>query len=268
MINISNVLLKMHIDVRKKLFKTIIDKFGGKLRIILYGGAALDKDTIVGFNNFGVDSIQGYGLTETSPVLVAESETKHKPGSAGYALDNVQIKILEPDKDGIGEILVKGPNIMLGYYNDEKKTNEAFEDGWFKTGDYGYIDNERFLFITGRKKDIIVLRNGKNIYPQELEFLINKLDYVQESMVYSREASKTDTLLAAKIVYDKEIMEKNFPNKSVKDYEKIIWDDIKEINRTLPDYKHIKKIRISDEPMEKTTTQKIKRYQEIKKTDL
>ena len=267
MIKISNGLLKMHIDVRKKLFKAIIDKFGGKLRIILYGGAALDKDTIVGFNNFGVDSIQGYGLTETSPVLVAESETKHKPGSAGYALDNVQIKILEPDKEGIGEILAKGPNIMLGYYNDEKKTNDAFKDGWFRTGDYGYIDNEGFLFITGRKKDIIVLRNGKNIYPQELEFLINKLDFVQESMVYSREASKTDTLLAAKIVYDKEIMEKNYPNKSIKDYEKIIWNDIKEINKSLPDYKHIKKIIISDEPMEKTTTQKIKRYQEIKKTD-
>jgi long-chain acyl-CoA synthetase len=156
---------------------------------------------------------------------------------------------------------------MLGYYNDEKKTNEAFEDGWFKTGDYGYIDDEGFLFITGRKKDIIVLRNGKNIYPQELEFLINKLDYVQESMVYSREASKTDTLLAAKIVYDKEIMEKNYPNKSVKDYKDIIWNDIKEINKSLADYKHIKKIIISDEPMEKTTTQKIKRYQEIKKTD-
>lgn len=266
MIKISNGLLKCHIDVRKKLFKAIINNFGGKLRIILYGGAALDKDTIVGFNNFGVDSIQGYGLTETSPVLVAESETKHKPGSAGYALDNVQVKISNPDKDGIGEILVKGPNIMLGYYKDEKKTKEAFENDWFKTGDYGYLDSEGFLFITGRKKDIIVLRNGKNIYPQELEFLINKLDYVQESMIYSREASKTDTLLAAKIVYDKEIMNKNFPDKSVKDYEKLIWNDIKQINKTLPDYKHIKKIIISDEPMEKTTTQKIKRYQEIKKT--
>ena len=268
MIKISNGLLKCHIDIRKKLFKAIIDKFGGKLRIILYGGAALDKDTIVGFNNFGVDSIQGYGLTETSPVLVAESETKHKPGSAGFPLDDVELKIFEPDKDGIGEILAKGPNIMLGYYNDEKKTKEAFEDGWFKTGDYGYIDDEGFLFITGRKKDIIVLRNGKNIYPQELEFLINKLDYVQESMVYSREASKTDTLLAAKIVYDKEIMEKNYPDKSVDDYKDMIWNDVKEINKNLADYKHIKKITITDEPMEKTTTQKIKRYQEIKKADV
>lgn len=267
MTKISNGLLKCHIDIRRKLFKAIINNFGGKLRIILYGGAALDKDTIIGFNNFGIDSIQGYGLTETSPVLVAESETKHKPGSAGYALDNVKLKILEPDKDGVGEILAKGPNIMLGYYNDKEKTKEAFENDWFKTGDYGYIDDEGFLFITGRKKDIIVLRNGKNIYPQELEFLINKLDYVQESMVYSREASKTDTLLAAKIVYDKEIMENSFQDKTVKDYKDLIWNDIKEINKTLPDYKHIKKIIISDEPMEKTTTQKIKRYQEIKKTD-
>ena len=267
MIKISNGLLKCHIDLRKVLFKAIINNFGGKLRIILYGGAALDRDTIVGFNNFGVNSIQGYGLTETSPVLVAESETKGKPGSAGYALDNVEIKILDPDKDGIGEILVKGPNIFLGYYNDEEKTKDAFEDGWFKTGDFGYLDDEGFLFITGRKKDIIVLRNGKNIYPQELEFLINKLDYVQESMVYSRDSSATDTLLAAKIVYDKEIMEKTYPDKEAKDYQDIVWNDIKEINKSLPHYKHIKKIILTDEPMDKTTTQKIKRYQEIKKVN-
>lgn len=267
MIKISNGLLKCHIDLRKVLFKAIINNFGGKLRIILYGGAALDRDTIVGFNNFGINSIQGYGLTETSPVLVAESETKGKPGSAGYSLDNVEIKISNPDKDGIGEILAKGPNIFLGYYNDEEKTKDAFEDGWFKTGDFGYLDDEGFLFITGRKKDIIVLRNGKNIYPQELEFLINKLDYVQESMVYSRDSSATDTLLAAKIVYDKEIMKKTYPDKAKEDYKDIVWNDIKEINKSLPHYKHIKKIILTDEPMDKTTTQKIKRYQEIKKVN-
>ena len=267
MIKISNGLLKCHIDLRKVLFKAILNNFGGKLRIILYGGAALDKDTIVGFNNFGINSIQGYGLTETSPVLVAESETKTRPGSAGYALDNVEIKIEAPDKEGVGEIVVKGPNIFLGYYNDEEKTKESLQDGWFKTGDFGYLDDDGFLFITGRKKDIIVLRNGKNIYPQELEFLINKLEYVQESMVYSRESSKTDTLLAAKIVYDKEIMEKSYPDKNKEDYQDIVWNDIKEINKSLPHYKHIKKIIITDEPMDKTTTQKIKRYQEIKKVD-
>ena len=159
------------------------------------------------------------------------------------------------------------PNIMLGYYNDEKKTEEAFEDGWFKTGDYGYIDKDGFLFITGRKKDIIVLRNGKNVYPQELEFLINKLPYVAESMVFSRESSKTDTVLAAKIVYDKETIQKAFGEKEEKDYEKLIWKDIKEINKTLPTFKHIKQITITDEPMSKTTTQKVKRYEEIKKAE-
>lgn len=267
MVKMSNGLLKCHIDVRKKLFKAINDNFGGKLRIILYGAASLDKDTVIGFDNFGINSVQGYGLTETSPVLVAESETKHRPGSCGYPLDNVEIKILEPDKQGIGEIIAKGPNIMLGYYNDERKTKEAFEDGWFKTGDYGYIDKDGFLFITGRKKDIIVLRNGKNVYPQELEFLINKLPYVAESMVFSRESSKTDTVLAAKIVYDKEAIQKAFGEKNEKDYEKLIWKDIKEINKTLPTFKHIKQITITDEPMSKTTTQKVKRYEEIKKAE-
>lgn len=267
MVKVSNGLLKCHIDVRKKLFKAINDNFGGKLRIILYGAASLDKDTVIGFDSFGINSIQGYGLTETSPVLVAEGETKHRPGSCGYPLDNVEIKILNPDKQGIGEIVAKGPNIMLGYYNDEKKTEEAFEDGWFKTGDYGYIDKDGFLFITGRKKDIIVLRNGKNVYPQELEFLINKLPYVAESMVFSRESSKTDTVLAAKIVYDKETIQKAFGEKEEKDYEKLIWKDIKEINKTLPTFKHIKQITITDEPMSKTTTQKVKRYEEIKKAE-
>lgn len=267
MVKVSNGLLKCHIDVRKKLFKAINDNFGGKLRIILYGAASLDKDTVIGFDNFGINSIQGYGLTETSPVLVAEGETKHRPGSCGYPLDNVEIKILNPDKQGIGEIVAKGPNIMLGYYNDEKKTEEAFEDGWFKTGDYGYIDKDGFIFITGRKKDIIVLRNGKNVYPQELEFLINKLPYVAESMVFSRESSKTDTVLAAKIVYDKETIQKAFGEKEEKDYEKLIWKDIKEINKTLPTFKHIKQITITDEPMSKTTTQKVKRYEEIKKAE-
>ena len=267
MTKISNALLKIHIDIRKIVFKQIIDNFGGKLRMVLYGAASLDKDTIIGLNNFGINSIQGYGLTETSPVLTAESENKHKPGSIGYPLDNVEIKIDNPDKEGVGEILAKGPNIMLGYYDDEKKTKEAFKDGWFRTGDYGYKDDEGFIFITGRKNDIIVLRNGKNVYPQELEFLISKLHYVAECMVFARNESSTDTLLMAKIVYNKEVMEKDYPDTKKEEYEKIIWKDIKEINKTLPTFKHIKRIIVTDEPMIKTTTQKVKRNEEIKKTE-
>lgn len=267
MTKISNALLKIHVDIRKIIFKQIIDNFGGKLRMVLYGAASLDKDTVIGLDNFGINSIQGYGLTETSPVLTAEGEKKHKPGSIGYPLDNVEIKIHNPNKNGEGEIYAKGPNIMLGYYNDEKKTKEAFEDGWFKTGDYGYIDDEGFIFITGRKSDIIVLRNGKNIYPQELEMLISKLQYVSECMVYARESSKTDTALVAKVVYNKEVMEKDYPEKQKENYEKIVWKDIKEINKTLPNFKHIKKVIVTDEPMIKTTTQKVKRKEEIKKTE-
>ena len=264
---ISNSLLKVNIDIRKIVFKQIIDNFGGKLRMVLYGAASLDKDTIIGLKNFGINSIQGYGLTETSPVLTAEAENKHNPGSIGYALDNIEIKIDKPDKDGVGEILAKGPNIMLGYYNDEKKTKEAFKDGWFKTGDFGYMDKDGFIFMTGRKNDIIVLRNGKNVYPQEIEFLIGKLPYVAECMVFTRDQSNTDTMLMAKIVYNKEVMEKDYPDKKQEEYEKIIWKDIKEINKTLPTFKHIKKIIVTDEPMIKTTTQKVKRNEEIKRTE-
>ena len=267
MTKISNALLKVHIDIRKIVFKQIIDNFGGKLRMVLYGAASLDKDTIIGLNNFGINSIQGYGLTETSPVLTAEAENKHKPGSIGYPLDNIEVKIDNPDKEGVGEILAKGPNIMLGYYKDEKKTKEAFKDGWFKTGDFGYIDDEGFIFITGRKNDIIVLRNGKNVYPQELEFLISKLPYVAECIVFARNESNTDTAIVAKIVYNKEVMEKDYPDTKKEDYEKMIWKDVKEINKTLPTFKHIKKVIVTDEPMIKTTTQKVKRNEEIKKTE-
>ena len=267
MVKISNGLLKCHIDIRRKLFKSILDNLGGKLRIMLYGAAALDKETIIGFNNFGLTSIQGYGLTETSPVLVAESETRHRPGSAGFALDNVQIKILDPNKEGIGNIVVKGPNVFLGYYGDVRKTEDAFVDGWFKTGDYGYIDKDGFLFITGREKDIIVLRNGKNVYPQEIETLINRLPYVKESMVYARNSSKTDTVLVAKIVYDEQEMKNRFPDSKKENYHDLIWKDVKTINNDLVNYKHIKQITVTDEPMIKTTTQKIKRYEEIKKEE-
>lgn len=268
LIKISNFLLKFHIDIRRKIFKQIINNFGGKLRIMLYGAAAMDKETIVGFNNFGIDSIQGYGLTETSPVLCAESEDRHKVGSCGFPLDNVNLKVIDKDKSGVGEIVAKGPNIFLGYYNDEKKTKEAFtEDGFFKTGDYGYIDENGFVFITGRKKDIIVLRNGKNVYPQEIEMLINKIPYITESMVYARNNSKMDTLLVAKIVYDKDLIKEKFKDAKKDDYNKLIFEDIKKINKELPSFKHIKQIIVTDEPMSKTTTQKIKRYEEIEKVE-
>lgn len=264
---ISRALLKCKIDVRKQLFKPVTKQFDEYLRVVLYGAAPMDKVTIEGYNDFGIDLVQGYGLTESSPVIAAETDERKRPGSIGLPLNNVEVKIDNPDKDGVGEVLAKGPNIMLGYYENEEATKKAIEDGWLHTGDYGYIDKDGFIYITGRKNDIIVLKNGKNIYPQELEFLINKLSYVAENMVYAREKTKTDTVLCAKIVYNKENIVDILGEKSKEEYEKLIWKDIKNINKELPTYKHIKEIIITDEPLEKTTTQKVKRYVEMKKIE-
>lgn len=264
MTKISNMLLKYKIDLRKILFKQVLNNFGGHLRVVLYGAAPMDKETIIGFNNLGIALTQGYGLTETSPVISAETDKEKRPGSVGLVLPSLEVKIENPDKDGIGEITVKGPSVMLGYYKNDIETKKSLKNSWFSTGDYGYLDEDKFLYVTGRKKDIIVLKNGKNIYPQEIEFLINKISYVTESLVFAREKDNTDTMLCAKIVYDNENIKNIIGEKSEKEYKEIIWDEVKRINKTLPIYKHIKKIIITTEPLVKTTTQKIKRYEELK----
>ena len=265
---ISNTLLKCHIDIRKKVFKQILDNFGGKLRVVLYGAAPMNKETTIGYNNLGIELVQGYGLTETSPVIAAETDKEKRPGSVGLVFDSLEVKIDKPDGNGEGEILVKGPSVMMGYSNNKEENEKALKDGWFYTGDYGYFDKDEFLYVTGRKKDIIVLKNGKNIYPQEIEFLINKLPYIKESLVYQREQNQTDTMLCAKIVYDKEIIKETLGKKEESEYKEAIWKEIKEINKQLPVFKHIKKIEITTQELEKTTTQKVKRYKEIQKAGI
>ena len=262
-LNVSNFLRVFKIDLRRKLFKQIIDQFGGELRFIISGAAAINKEVAKGFNDFGIFTIQGYGLTETSPVLTGESEYHVRYGSVGLPLPSVQIKIEDKNEEGIGEIVAKGPNVMLGYYEMEEETNKVLKDGWFYTGDLGYLDKDGYLFITGRKKNVIVLKNGKNVYPEEIEQIITKLPYVSEVMVFGKEKDD-DLVVSAKIVYDKDYVKNNYPNIKEEELKEIIWKDIKEINKTMPTYKYIKNLVISDEPMIKTTTAKIKRFEEIK----
>ncbi len=263
-IALSKMLLKIGIDIRPKLFKPITSKLGGKIRMIISGASGIDPQVADGFRDFGIYVAQGYGLTETSPVLAAENVKYYKKGSTGLPMPGVEIKIDNPNEQGIGEIKAKGPNVMLGYYENEEETNKVLKDGWFYTGDLGYMDKEGFLYITGRKKNVIVLKNGKNVYPEELEVLIGNLPYVKENMVFGKEKDD-DLVVSAKIVYNQDYMKDNYPDKTQEDIEKIIWEDIKEINKTMPNYKHIKNIIVTDQEMIKTTTAKIKRYEEIKK---
>lgn len=263
-VRISNTLRKIGIDIRAKLFKEIHQSLGEDLRLMVAGGAALDPEIEKGYTDLGFCVYQGYGLTETSPVVTAETDKEKRPGSIGLALANLNLKIENPDNEGVGEITVKGPSVMLGYYKNPEETKKVLKDGWFSTGDYGYKDKDGFVYITGRKKDIIVLKNGKNVYPQEIEFLINKIPYVAESLVYSRDKDTTDTMLCAKIVYDKDAIKQMVGEKTEEEYKEIIWQEVKNINQELPIFKKIKNITITTEPLKKTTTQKVKRYEELK----
>lgn len=271
-VNITRILFRhANIETKRKVFKSIIDGLGGKLKIIISGGAPIDKETIKGYNDFGFDVHQGYGLTETAPVIAGENSFKKKTGSVGFPLPTIDIKISNPDINGIGEIIVKTPTIMLGYSNNEEETKKVIKDNYFYTGDLGYIDKDGFLFVTGRKKDMIVLKNGKKIFPEELETLINKLPYVTESMVFgsldnSKSDRNTDITLCAKIIYNEDELRKAFPNIKSNEYCINIWKDIKvKINKQIPAYKYIRKILVSTEELIKTTTQKIKRNEELKK---
>lgn len=265
MTKVCNFLLKLGIDIRRTVFKEILDELGGHLRVIVYGAAPMDKKVAQGLTNLGINLLQGYGLTETSPVICAENDKYKKPGSCGFPMPNAEIRIDSPNDQGIGEIKVKGTSVMLGYHHNKEATEEVLKDGWFYTGDLGYFDKEGHLFITGRKKDVIVLKNGKNIYPQELEMLLSTLPYVAEVMVYGKPTKDGDLKICAKIVYQEDLLKQHFGDVSKEEYHSLIWNDVKNLNKTMPPYKYIREILVTDEPMIKTTTQKIKRHEELKK---
>ena len=264
-IKISQFLLKFGIDIRKKLFKEIHDTLGGNIRVFVAGGAALDPETEKGFNELGFTLHQGYGLTESSPVISVEDDKYQRLGSIGKAFPSLDVKIEDPNEEGIGELLVKGPSVMLGYYNNEEATKETItEDGWLHTGDLARIDKDGFIFISGRKKFVIVLKNGKNIYPEEIETLINKIEGVKESFVYGKPEDDGDYKICAKIVYDEELVKEIFGTNDPQELKEKIWQEVKKINKTMPAYKYVREIIVTNKELIKTTTQKVKRFEEIK----
>ena len=263
-IKISNFLRKFGIDIRNKIFHEIHEKLGEDLRLFVAGGASLDPEIEKGFIDLGFCMYQGYGLTETSPVVAAEDDKYRRLGSIGKAFPSVDAKIFEPNEDGIGELIVKAPTVMLGYYNNEEATKEAIdENGWFHTGDLARIDKDGYIFITGRKKYVIVLQNGKNIFPEELEALINKIEGIKESFVYGK-PDGNDYKICAKIVYDKDLMKEIYGVEAEEEIKNTIWNEVKKINKTMPAYKYIREIITTDKELIKTTTQKIKRHEEMK----
>lgn len=263
---LTNFLLKFGIDIRRKVFKDIIDGLGG-LRFVISGAAPLDKKVEKGLNDLGILTVQGYGLTEASPVLCAENYKYRRYGSIGFPMKNVQIRVENKDKNDVGELVFKAPNIMMGYYEDEEATKAVIKDGWFYSGDYGYIDEAGFVYITGRKKNMIVLKNGKKIFPEEIEENINKIDLVEDCFVFGF-PKNDDVILSVKIKYNQDVANKNYPDASRNEIEKIIWDKVKEANKLVPKYKYIKNMIVTDEEFAKTTTNKIKRHEEMKKMGL
>ena len=266
---ISNRLLKVGLDVRNKIFKEVHQSLGPKLRLLVAGGAALDPETEEIFNGLGITMYQGYGLTETSPVISAEDDKFRRIGSIGKAFPSLDVKIKDANEEGIGELLVKGPTVMLGYYQNEEATKETIdEDGWLNTGDLAKIDKDGYIFITGRKKFVIVLKIGKNVYPEELEILINKIAGVSESFVYGKLEDDGDYKISAKIVYDKDIIKNVYGTEDKEEIKEKLWQEIKRINKTMPKYKYIKEITVTDEELIKTTTRKVRRHEEMKKITL
>lgn len=251
-------------SAKKIIFSELHNKFGGSIRLFIAGGAAPDPKVAKGLREFGFNFVQGYGLTETAPIVALNRLYAFKDNAAGLPLPGVQIKINNPDNDGVGEIFIKGDNVMLGYYKNPQLTQEAFENGWFKTGDLGFFDEDGFLHIAGRKKNVIIANNGKNVFPEEIEDLLNRSPFIQECMVYGEKDEKHDEVIAAQIVTDAEAFieysEKNNIQITPELVNNIISEEIKKVNKELANYKQIRRFYIRDTEFEKTTTQKIKRY--------
>lgn len=264
-LKISNLLKKFGIDIAKKLFAQVHNTFGGNIRIFISGAAGIDPTVAKGFRSLGILFVQGYGLTECSPIVALNRDVDFKDEAAGLPLPNLEVKIDNPGADGIGEICVKGPNVMMGYYEDPENTEKVLKDGWFFTGDLGFIDSARFVHITGRKKNVIVTKNGKNIYPEEIETLLTRSNFIKECIVYGKDDPVYgDVVVSATIVPESEAIQAEFGEHKPTSEEiyELIRKEVKEVNKSLVIYKYVKDFTLREEEFAKTTTKKIKRYVE------
>lgn len=253
------------LEEKKKVFSEIHAILGGKVKLLISGAASLETGIEEKYRLLGFNLVQGYGLTETSPVVAMGNKKYHKIGSIGKTVPSVKAKIINPNSEGIGELIVKGPNVMMEYYGNRADTKKALVDGWFYTGDLAKMDEEGYIFICGRKKSVIVLKNGKNIFPEEMENLINRIEGVEESFVFGKQMSedKNDIKIFAKLVYNQEIVENTYKVQGEEEIYQAMNEKIKEINKTMPHYKSIKGIILTQEPLIKTTTNKIKRQNNL-----
>lgn len=271
MMGLGKALKAVGIDIRRAMFGTIHRSFGGRLRLIVTGAAAINPEVSNGLNSMGFKVLQGYGLTECSPLVIGERDKFYGNASVGLPLPGVEVRIDNADENGVGEIVTKGDNVMLGYYKNEEATNKCLRDGWFHTGDLGRIDPSGAYYITGRLKNVIVTKNGKNIFPEEVESYINRSPYVLESLVAGYDDDKSgETVVGAHILPNIEAIKEKLklPNISKEDIMNVISEVIKNTNRDMPLYKRISTFTIRDSDFIKTTTLKIKRYAENAKMKL
>lgn len=248
-------------NITRRLFSNVHNVTGGKISQFIAGGAAINPQVIEDYEAMGFPIFQGYGMTECSPIIAVNKDRYSKAAAAGLPLPGTEVKIYNPDEKGIGEIICKGPSVMLGYYRDDDATREALRNGWLHTGDYGYFDQDGFLYVSGRKKSVIITKNGKNIFPEEVEFYLTESEYIEEALVHGIDGLRNDdVIIKAEIFPNYPLFENENPEVSEDYIEEKIGEIIEKINDTVPKYKRIKRYYIRKTEFEKTTTKKIKRY--------
>ncbi len=262
MINLSKKLeLYNHPKIVKKIFKQVHEATGGEISIFIAGGAAINPEVIEDYQAMGFTMIQGYGMTECAPIIAVNKDRYSKPAAAGLPMPGTEVKIIDEDENGIGEIVCKGPSVMLGYYENDEATEETIKDGWLYTGDYGYMDDDGFLYVSGRKKSVIVTKNGKNIFPEEVEYYLLESEYIQEVLVHGIEGERNnDVVVKAEIYPNYSFIAEQKGELTTAELTELMQTIIDEVNEKMPTYKRVKRFNIRKTDFEKTTTQKIKRH--------